>query len=335
MEEFAFRTPDAWGLRIEGLFPGTFCRMDPDALGPMLPGIQELAWCTSGAAVRFRLQGGRFAVKLRLGDFAPLPHMPLTGQAGLDVYVSRGGAAARFWQNIRPEPGQTLAEGVCGLPGGVWEVTLYLPLYAPVISLELGLPPGGAFLPPRPHAQDRPIVFYGSSITQGACAARPGNCYASALARAVNCGVHNLGFSGSAKGDAPMADYVAGQAMCALVYDYDFNAPDAAHLRRTHRPFLERVLEKQPNLPVLIASKPNFGREVGDAERRGVVMETYLWALAAGYNVEFVDGAALFGGLDAGLCTVDGIHPTDLGFYQMANAMEPALRRLLAGSPSP
>lgn len=330
LDGFEFRSHDSWGLELEGLVPGTFCRVDPAVL-PALPlKLRELAWCTSGAVIRFRLRGGRFALRLGLGEFEPMPHMPLTGQAGLDVYLGRG-RAARFWQNFRPEPGQRAAEGVCQLPAGDQEVTLYLPLYAPVRSVELGFPAEDSPLPPGPYARAEPLALYGSSITQGACAARPGSCYAAILARAVNCGLRNLGFSGSAKGEPELADYLAGQPMCALVYDYDFNAPDAAHLRRTHCPFLERVLDKRPDLPVLIASRPNYGREGEDAQRRQVVLETYLWALSAGARVEFVDGAALFGGLDAGACTVDGIHPTDLGFHQMAAAMEPALRRLLAG----
>lgn len=194
-ETFAFRPPEGWGLEYEGLFPGTFCRIDPAALPALPPEVQKLARHTAGASLRFHLEGGRFAVRLRLGEFAPMPHMPLTGQAGLDVYCDAGGGF-RFWQNLRPEPGETLVQGICRTPRETCEVQLYLPLYAPVESLELGLPAQGAANAPPPRAFAQPLVYYGSSITQGACAARPGSGYAALLSRMAGCGMHNLGFSG-------------------------------------------------------------------------------------------------------------------------------------------
>ena len=209
---------------------------------------------------------------------------------------------------------------------------LYLPLYSGLSSLLLGIAPDAQMLPGRTPALEKPLVFYGSSITQGGCAATAGACYPALLARRLDAAQINLGFSGNAKGEGPMARYIAGLDMSVFIFDYDHNAPDAAHLRATHAPFFQIVRQAQPRLPIVMVSRPDFDREPGPArERRQVILETYLNALAAGdRHVYFVDGEGLFGNRNREECTVDGCHPTNLGFLRMADGIEPVLRRALA-----
>lgn len=323
---------DCENVAVGGLFPGTFFRIDPDYL-PKIPseGVRELASHTAGGTVRFRVPGGRFAIRMTLRYAGDMSHMPRSGSAGIDVYYGSG-ANRTFLAGFRGEtPERRDVAGEVALPAGEEEVLLHLPLYNGVERLELGFPEGVAPEKPAPYRYDKPILFYGSSITQGGCASRPGNCYSAMISRMLDCPAYNLGFSGNARGETEMAQWIARQPMTALVYDYDHNAPDLAHLQKTHLPFLRTILEQQPELPVVLVSKPDYRNDPAgeNALRRDTVMKTYLWAREQGYRAAFVDGHTLFDGPCAADCTVDGCHPNDLGFYRMAMKILPALQRVL------
>ena len=119
--------------------------------------------------------------------------------------------------------------------------------------------------------------------------------------------------------------------MSAFILDYDHNAPSEEHLLRTHEPFFRTIREAQPDLPIVIVSKPDFDTNpVINAARRDIIRATYDHAVASGdRHVAFVDGETLFGTSDRDLCTVDGTHPNDLGFCRMAAALEPVLRSMI------
>lgn len=330
---FCFRPLWEWeNVVVDGLFPGTFCRIDPAAL-PRIPseGVRTLAWHTAGGTVRFRVPGGRFFVRMMLRYGSDMSHMPRSGSGGLDVYCGSG-FGRTFCAALRPaSSGPELVAGEIRLPAGEEEALLHLPLYDGVKNLELGFPEGVTPQPPTPYRVEEPVVFYGSSITQGGCASRPGNAYPAMISRMLDCSFRNLGFSGNAKGEPEMADYIAGLRMSAFVYDYDHNAPDVPWLARTHLPFLQRILAAQPELPVVLVSKPDFhnGSPAVNNARRDVILRSFLWARENGYRAEFVDGAALFSGPLSGDCTVDGCHPNDLGFSRMAAGIAPALARVM------
>ena len=120
------------------------------------------------------------------------------------------------------------------------------------------------------------MVFYGHSITQGACATRPGNAYPSILSRKYGFDFINLGFSGSAKGEDAMAEYIASLDMGAFVYDYDHNAPNAEQLLKTHEKMFKTIRKAHPSMPIVIMSTTTnepFINEV--ALRRAVIYKTY------------------------------------------------------------
>ena len=211
------------------------------------------------------------------------------------------------------------------------DITLYFPLYNGVQQLLIGLESDAMLKKPiRSYAPIAPIVYYGSSITQGGCASRPGNAYQSMILRRNHIDYINLGFSGSAKGEIAMADYIAALSMSALVYDYDHNAPDESHLRQTHEAFFLRFRKKQPDTPVIMMSKPDFWPGRKDEMRRSIIQTTYQNAVDRGdRHVYMIDGETFFPGELRDLCMVDGCHPNDLGFYQMANRIERVLNEAL------
>lgn len=216
------------------------------------------------------------------------------------------------------------------LQGGMRSYVLYLPLYNGLKTLMVGLPPDAQLAKGRVPHNEKPILFYGSSVTQGACASKAGSCYTTLLARRLDAAQINLGFSGNAKGEPELAKYIAKLNMSLFVYDYDYNAPTVEHLQETHEPFFRIIREARPELPVVMISR--FSGKMGpDADtRREIIRSAYLHAVEAGdRNVWFVDGQPLFGETDRDMCTVDIGHPTDLGFLRVADALEPLLREIL------
>lgn len=190
------------------------------------------------------------------------------------------------------------------------EITINFPLYSGVCALYIGLADGSAVEEPAPYTCEKPVVYYGSSITQGGCASRPGNSYQAVIARRLNCNYINLGFLGSAKGEKEIAEYIAQLDMSVFVYDYDHNAPDAAFLEATHRPMFEQIRMRRPELPVIMLTRPNHvpGRQTD--ERIRIVYNTYETAVQAGdQNVYFINGQEIFHYRDPDMMTVDGNAP--------------------------
>jgi len=314
-----------------------YCRLPQAALPVQNAGVQELAWHTAGAQVRFRTTSPVIAVQVELRNVASMNHMPSSGQSGFDLYLGTGNGK-RYAKTLIPPVGQKEHAGVLlqagTTPGEIREATINFPLYNGVNTVRIGLLPGAEMLPPTPFAVAKPILFYGSSITQGGCASRPGNAYCQMVARRFDAECLNFGFSGSARGELAMAEVLAGLDPAVFVLDYDHNAPTVEHLQQTHAVFFRYLRERKPALPVVLVSRPDVDLNPADGDRRkAVIRRTYEDAVTAGdRHVYFVDGLLLFGAADRDACTVDGCHPNDLGFYRMAQAIAPAVEKALADS---
>ena len=176
---------------------------------------------------------------------------------------------------------------------------------------------------------EKPVVYYGSSITQGGCASRPGNAYTAAVARRFNANHINLGFSGNALGEMEMAEYIADISMSAFVFDYDHNAPTLEHLENTHKPMFDIIRKSNPNLPIVMLTRPKYKTWWYEDKCRDIIKATYDIARANGdENVYFIDGTTLMetAGFEG---TVDSAHPNDLGFSSMAKAVGDVLQKVL------
>lgn len=171
-------------------------------------------------------------------------------------------------------------------------------------------------------------VLYKQFNTHLGCASRPGNCYQNILARQMHMDFLNLGFSGCGKAEDAMIDYLAGLPMVAFISDYDHNAPDAEHLKKTHFKLYEAVRKTHPNMPYIMLSRYDFNSHYEEnIERRDVIYETYRRARAAGdRNVFYIDGASVFRGQYQEMCAVDGTYPNDLGFALLADAIGAELK---------
>lgn len=314
-----------------------FCRMPQASLGAQNSGVQQLAWHTAGAQLRFCSDSSVMALQVEWRSNAIMSHMPNSGQSGFDLYVGSG-SSKRYVQTFIPPAGQKEYTGFLYqnklAATGMMEATVNFPLYNGINSMRIGLLPEAKILPPPPFSLPKPLLFYGSSITQGGCASRPGNAYCQMIARRFDAECLNFGFSGNARGELAMAEVIASLDLAAFIYDYDHNAPTAEHLQETHAPFFQLIRQRRPELPVIMVSRPAVDLNPVECDRRkAIIKETYLQALAAGdRRVYFVDGLLLFGTSDRDACTVDGCHPNDLGFYRMAEAITPMVEKALGES---
>lgn len=306
---------------------GKFYRLPEPLVDQVNDGIKSLGRHTTGGRIRFRTDSPYIAYRAKPLYMGSMSHMPLTGSVGTDIFVN-----GKSLTTFRPaNDHQEWYEGCVDVQGaGIQDVELNLPLYNGLTEIFVGLKKGATLESPRPYAIEKPIVYYGNSVTQGGCASKPGNSYQGFLSRWLNADHINLGFSGSGCGEENMAEYIAGLEMSALVMDYDYNAPNAEYLRKTHYRFYEIIRKAQPDLPILMNSMMTDRDIVDTEERREVILQTYLRARAEGdRKIWFVDGRMLFGGKDRDCCTMDGAHPNDLGFYRIAENYLPLIREAL------
>lgn len=280
---------------------------------------------TAGGRVRFRTDSRKVAIYAQLCAVGKMPHFALTGSVGFDVY-----ADGRYMGTaIPPFEVADRFEAMVWLDGKSHEVQINFPLYSGVTQLFVGVDEGASLSAAQPY-EDLPVVFYGSSITQGGCASRAGNSYQAILSRELGFDYINLGFSGSAKAEQPMVEYIASLPMRAFVLDYDHNAPDEAHLQATHEPFYKAVRAAHPDIPIVMMTRPVYRLNKEERRRLAIVRATYENAVDAGdENVYFIDGRQLVGKAFAELSTVDGCHPNDIGFYAMAKRVRKTLEPLL------
>ena len=314
------------------LFDDTrFFRMPRELAASLNDNLAALNCQSAGGRIRFRTNSPFVAISVKMPYDEIMWHMAVSGASGFDLYVD-----GRFFGMFRPSAASRHIkyDRLVELPKdarGEHEILIHFPLYDTVDEVHIGVQEEASVSAPTPYAVERPVVFYGSSITQGGCVSRPGISYPAHISRWLDCDFVNLGFSGNAKGELAMAEYVASLDPSVFVMDYDHNAPTYEHLEATHYAFYERVRALRPDTPIIMVSSPSVRWNTWRLAYRDLIRRNYEAAVAAGDSrVFFVDGESLMGGDDWDSCTVDGIHPNDLGHYLMAKGIAPAVKRALA-----
>jgi lysophospholipase L1-like esterase len=333
--EFAWYDARKIGLTGQGWteLAAPYDRLPAKAEGVVRPSVWSLSRHAAGLAVHFKSDSPVMAARwsLRNAELA-MPHMPATGVSGLDLYA-RDGTAWRFVAGARPsQQDGNEARLVAATRGGVQEYLLFLPLYNGVTTLEIGIRPDATLAKPDPPAK-KPIVFYGTSITQGGCASRPGMAYPAILGRRLDRPTINLGFSGNGKMEPEMAALLAELDPAVFVLDaLPNNTPEETQERLV--PLVRTIRAARPDTPIVLVENITYqgqwfsgapGKRDGNNE---ILQAAYDTLLAEGMTkLYYIPGDDLLGHDSLG--TVDGTHPTDLGFLRQADALEPTLRKAL------
>ncbi len=313
-----------------------FDRLPAKAEGKATAAVWGLSHHSAGLAVRFVTDARTIHARWTLtkAELA-MPHMPATGVSGLDLYVKEG--TNWRWLSVGQPRAQTNSVAlVSGLPVGEREYLLYLPLYNGVTNVELGIDKALflAVADQRPEKHRKPILFYGTSITQGGCASRPGMVHTAIVGRRLNYPVINMGFSGSGKMEAEMADLLAELDPAVYVLDCLPNM-DAKMVAERVVPFVKKLRAAHPETPILLVEDRTYSNaflissSLNRNQTNRVELEKAYQALQADgtKHLGYLKGEKLLGA--DGEDTVDGSHPTDLGFLRQADAMQPALQQLL------
>ncbi len=319
-------------FKIHGLMyeNGGFCRIPAAVAENVSENVAGLATCTSGGRIRFRLKNADwFAIHIESADndTKGWTISPVSGMKGVDVYANNEFTRIDFpydpYEYMFSYYTSTLDD----------EITINLPLHRGIFKIYIGVPENAIIAEPREYSLKKPIVFYGSSITQGMCASRPGMTYEEQLSRRLDFDYVNLGFSGSAKAEDAIAEYISRLDMSIFVYDYDHNAPSHEYLAQTHEKMFMKIREANPTLPILMLSRPRPKSAISNSDvagRQAIVRKTYENALAVGdKNVYFLPGTELIRDEIGNDWSVCGVHPTDLGFFSMATAIEPVLKSII------
>ncbi len=317
---------------------GEYYRLDAGNKNAYPSDIRALATNTTGVTLRFCVTADSFVLKVTMRNVSlGMMHFADNGVYGFDVYVGTGTDR----KLVTETEGYLLdTQGfthTVTLPSGYQEVMIDLPLYAGVSKVEIGLKAEDGIALPAARDYGN-IVFYGSSITQGACVSRPGLAYPSVVCRMLNATCRNLGFSGSARGEQVMVDYLASLEMEAFILDYDWNAASWGWLEMTHYNVYKTVRDAHPDIPIIMMSRPVFAPDGNQdqLQRQKVIMATYQMALDAGdTNVYFINGDDFYPFAVPDLATVDQVHPNDIGHYYMALAVYEVLKPVLDAAPSP
>lgn len=332
-EGLRFYDAESAPFQIYGVFKenGLFRRMPEKVAKSVSPNVYILHTNGAGGRVRFVTDSPYVAIKTEYRPYKA-SHFALTGSAGFDMYAECN-EENRYQGTFRPSYDVTDGyESVIDFKDpGEKIVTINFPPYSSVSRLYIGLKEGAVLKEAPGYKIKKPVVYYGSSITQGACASKPGSSYDSILSRRFDCDYINLGFSGSAKAEDEMIDYIKGLDMSVFVMDYDHNAYVFEHLKKTHSRMFRAIRAAQPDLPIIILPRPKYILTEAEKQRWEIIHNTYQTAKEQGdENVYFIDSRKLMEIVgDNG--TVDNCHPTDSGFFSMACAIGEVLEGIFAG----
>ena len=315
-------------------------RIPPQIAENISPQLTWLNKTHSGVRVAFSTNSPFVSFLVESSGYGRTVDDALAGAAGIFVTASEDGKEQRYVSRISPTFEELYkemsGEGAC-FSGTInlenektHQVIVWLPTLTDYKKLYIGVQKGADIGSFEGYKYKTPVVFYGSSITMGCGSSASLNTYPALVSRTLNTDFINLGFSGNAKGEPEIAEYIASLEMSAFVYDYDYNAPSVEHLEATHENFFKIIREKQPDLPIIMMSRPNLPDNLETARRFNVIMNTFINAKKAGDNkVWLINGANIFNGVYRDCCTHENCHPNDLGYMKMAEAVSSLLKEHL------
>lgn len=334
----AFEYHDAKGFLIIGRgFQNTgYTRLPLSYKDKLRPEVWNLSLHSSGIAIRFTTNSSTIDLKWKTGNHSHFPHAAETLIKGVDLYGMQNGhwffaGVGKPYDSVYNQ-----FELVKGMDTTMKEFMLYLPMYETIDSIYIGVKPGAEIRKPlvSGFSRTKPIVFYGTSITQGASAMRPGMAYTSLIERHLNIETINLGFSGNGKLENELGEIMAKIDASCYVIDCGGNLSPGLALERT-MPFISQLRQKAPAVPILLVehlffTHGRFNKGVWQSidSINVAFKDAYLKLKKEGIkDLYYLPAEKLIGSDGEG--TVDGAHLTDLGFMRIASELEENLKKIL------
>ncbi|HRO68920.1 MAG TPA: SGNH/GDSL hydrolase family protein [Chitinophagaceae bacterium] len=284
--------------------------------------VWDLSKCAAGITARFKSNSTSLQLKWEVLNNFSMNHMPATGIRGVDLYC-RVGDTWQYVNTAKPGKKQSEARLVSNMTTEMREYKLFLPLYDGIVSIEIGVDENSVIERSSP-SRDKPIVFYGTSITQGGCASRPGMVHTSIISRKLNQECINLGFSGNGRMEKPIAELMADTDAAIYVVDCVPNMTQE-HLKTNMLPLVEIIRAKRKSTPIVFVEGTIMEKSFLDDSLRkelnyknAVLRQQFQQLVERGYvNIYYIESKGALG--DDHEATVDGVHFTDLGFLRFAD----------------
>jgi lysophospholipase L1-like esterase len=327
----------SWGVEGQGWAKGDLkSRYDrlPSKAEKIVRGpVWSLSRHSAGISFRFNTDAAEIKIRHTVGGAnLAMPHMPATGVSGVDLYGLDSDGKWKWVDVTRPKAVET-THTISGIDPGMRTYMGYLPLYNSTVQVEIGIPEGSTFQPVAPRAQ-KPIVFYGTSITHGACASRPGMPHPAILGRRLDYPVINLGFSGNGRMEAEVGALLTEIDAAVYVIDCLPNM-NAQTVTERAEPLVRQIREVRPETPIILVEDRSFtnswifaSRRKHHQESRAALIRAFDSLVSSGVkNLYYLEGENLLGDDTEG--ATDGSHPNDLGFLRQADVFEPVLKKAL------
>tara|TARA_B100001093_G_scaffold520524_1_gene617657 strand:+ start:4586 stop:5668 length:1083 start_codon:yes stop_codon:yes gene_type:complete len=285
--------------------------------------VWDISKSSAGLSVRFLTNTTKLKVKWEvLNDFS-MNHMPDTGIKGVDLYYRNG----EQWQYIntgRPQGMVSMYTLIENMTEEMREFKLFLPLYDGVKNIQIGIDPTSTISKALKNPK-KPIIFYGTSITQGGCASRTGMVHTNIIARELDIDVANFGFSGNGRMEQPIAELISTVEPALYVIECMPNMIKPELITERTIPLVNTIRAKNPNTPIIFVDlfKSPMTFLNTKMKNENTAMDHALKAefdkmIESGYdNIYFIETPKLTESEHEG--TVDAIHFTDLGFQRYAD----------------
>lgn len=314
----------------------TYQRLPMRYKNTVRPELWDISLRPTGMSVCFLSNAPKIAVKWKTGTEEKYPHVAASLVKGVDLYIKEKGAWYFAGLGNPRQPVYNESVLINGMDTTLKEFMLNLPMYETVDSVYIGVAEGAVIKPPlqKVFSNTKPIVFYGTSIVQGASAMRPGMAYPSLIARHLNIETINLGFSGNGLLETELGKAMTEIDASCYVIDCGPNlTPELAKSRTV--PFIRLLSQNKPGVPILLVENISYPETKFDRNKKQYLdsinrmfKEAYGLLKKEGFQHLYYLPAAGLIGTDSE-ATVDGTHLTDLGFMRIAGQIETELKRIL------
>lgn len=285
--------------------------------------VWELSKASAGMSIRFLSNSTSISVKWTVLNNNKMNHMAETGIKGIDLYFNNQGD----WQYLntaRPTGIDNESLLINNMTGELREFKMFLPLYDGLVNIEVGIDSNSVIKKPLKNKR-KPIVFYGTSITQGGCASRPGMAHTNIISRKLNINCINFGFSGNGRMEQPIAKLISELNPAFYVIECLPNMIDAAQITNRTIPLVKTIRAKRPETPIVFVENFIYEPSILDKKMDGHIHKLntalkmeYTKMIEEGFdNIYYIDSEFATGDDHEG--TVDGVHFTDLGFIRYAD----------------
>lgn len=314
-----------------------YCRFpkeEMEAIHKENPNVCFLAKDTSGGCLTFKTNSKKLVLEASVGPIRMINSMPLTGITGFDIYIKQKDK----WEYLNVTrvayPSTHIQFVLFDNLSGTHEILIHFPLYNSVEKLRIGLTKGATLEPLK--KREPQIVIYGTSLTQGGCASRPGNGFVNILSRELDANIYNFGFSGNGLGEPSVINAICKiKKVDLFIIDYDANAGSTGSLFTTLEPMYQTIRKAYPTIPILVISRlpyileSYFSYIKEKMEKRRSFQEAFVKAHQPSDPLLFyLDGQNLLG-KSFNDYYADDIHLNDLGFRKLADEIKNKIKELL------